>query len=259
MNETTGQEVWYLARDGKQHGPLSDVEMTKLVELGHLRETDLVWRPGFSDWRPAPSVFDSLSPPAPKPPPPPYAGPTYGTAEEAAPSTAEQTHSGAAQISAEVAPATYASQIETTSSRMSGSVDPHPVAAEPHHFTPDSGATHPSVASHFGNAPKGPKLGTSDTFRDVRPEEPLHREPKAGGSNRGAVGFVAVLRFNTGPRGCSSSPSGAAYDQRANSPETISISSGSWAATRRVDRPMDPVEPKTTTRRFFLELMRTEE
>lgn len=227
MNETTGQEVWYLARDGKQHGPLSDVEMTKLVELGHLRETDLVWRPGFSDWRPAPSVFDSLSPPAPQPPPPPYAGPTYGTAEEAAPSPAEQTHSGAAQTSAEVAPATYASQIETTSSGMSGSVDPHPVAAEPHHFTPDSGATHPSVASHFGNAPKGPKLGTSDTFRDVRPEEPLHREPKAGGSNRGAVVFVAVLALIGGI-------SAAGYAFRDSLTETLASLTSSSPAPEQV-------------------------
>lgn len=61
MNAPNGQDIWYLARDGKQHGPLSDLEMTKLVELGHLRATDLVWRPGFSDWRPAPNVFPALA------------------------------------------------------------------------------------------------------------------------------------------------------------------------------------------------------
>jgi len=54
---TTEDNVWYLARDGKQHGPLTHLEMTKLVELGHLRPTDLVWRPGFTDWRPAPTIF----------------------------------------------------------------------------------------------------------------------------------------------------------------------------------------------------------
>lgn len=75
MTEAMNEEnVWYLARDGKQHGPLSHLEMTKLVELGHLRATDLVWTPGFADWRPAPSVFD-LSPPTPKPSPPPSAAP----------------------------------------------------------------------------------------------------------------------------------------------------------------------------------------
>ncbi|MFA5948926.1 MAG: GYF domain-containing protein [Hyphomicrobium sp.] len=56
------QEIqWYLARDGKQHGPLSDPEMRKLVELGHLRAADLLWRSGFSDWRPAVTVFPMLA------------------------------------------------------------------------------------------------------------------------------------------------------------------------------------------------------
>ena len=49
---------WYLARDGQQFGPLSDDEMNKFNELGHLRTTDLVWRKGFSDWRPAGEVFE---------------------------------------------------------------------------------------------------------------------------------------------------------------------------------------------------------
>ncbi len=48
---------WFIARDGRQHGPVSDMEMRKLVELGHLRHTDLLWRQGFPDWRPAPTVF----------------------------------------------------------------------------------------------------------------------------------------------------------------------------------------------------------
>lgn len=71
MNETITEDiVWYLARDGKQHGPLSNPEMSKLVELGHLRPTDLVWRPGFADWRPVPTVFNDIVPqPAPAPAP----------------------------------------------------------------------------------------------------------------------------------------------------------------------------------------------
>ena len=55
---------WYIARDGKQHGPLSDVEMRTFVAQGHLRPTDLIWRPGFTDWRPAPAVFPFPSPEA---------------------------------------------------------------------------------------------------------------------------------------------------------------------------------------------------
>src|SRR5690349_11945615 len=56
----TGQQAeiqWYIARDGKQHGPLSDIEMRTFVAQGHLKPTDLIWRPGFADWRPAPAVF----------------------------------------------------------------------------------------------------------------------------------------------------------------------------------------------------------
>ena len=48
---------WYLARNGRQYGPLTDAEIQKIVELGHLKPDDLVWREGFPDWRPAVLVF----------------------------------------------------------------------------------------------------------------------------------------------------------------------------------------------------------
>lgn len=54
---------WYIARDGRQYGPVSAVEMAKLVELNHLKPTDLLWRPGFADWRPALTVFPAAVPP----------------------------------------------------------------------------------------------------------------------------------------------------------------------------------------------------
>jgi hypothetical protein len=70
----TGQQAdiqWYIAREGKQHGPLSDVEMRTFVAQGHLKPTDLIWRPGFADWRPAPAVFPFQQPePAPATPRP---------------------------------------------------------------------------------------------------------------------------------------------------------------------------------------------
>jgi uncharacterized protein DUF4339 len=53
---------WYLARDGQQFGPISEAEMAKLVELGHLQPTDLLWREGFPDWRPAMVVFPPRGP-----------------------------------------------------------------------------------------------------------------------------------------------------------------------------------------------------
>lgn len=54
---------WYVARDGKPHGPLSETEMRKFVELGHLRPSDLVWRTGFIDWQPGSVAFPQLAEP----------------------------------------------------------------------------------------------------------------------------------------------------------------------------------------------------
>ncbi len=80
---------WYVAREGKQHGPLSDAEMRTFVAQGHLKPTDLIWRQGFADWRPAPAVFP-LTGPEPAAQPPPAAGqpaaprePTYAQPQSA--------------------------------------------------------------------------------------------------------------------------------------------------------------------------------
>jgi GYF domain 2 len=62
MSGPASQPQWYLARDGNQHGPISDAELTRFMEQGHLLPTDLLWRDGFADWQPAMSVFPSRSP-----------------------------------------------------------------------------------------------------------------------------------------------------------------------------------------------------
>jgi len=61
MPAPSSQHQWYLARDGEQYGPLTDAELAKFVELGHLQPTDLLWREGFPDWRPALVVFPPLA------------------------------------------------------------------------------------------------------------------------------------------------------------------------------------------------------
>ncbi|HML29011.1 MAG TPA: GYF domain-containing protein [Hyphomicrobium sp.] len=48
---------WYIARDGKQHGPLTDIEMRTFVAHHYLRLSDLIWRPGMPEWQSAPNVF----------------------------------------------------------------------------------------------------------------------------------------------------------------------------------------------------------
>lgn len=57
MSGPASQAQWYLARDGKQHGPISEAELIQFMEQGHLQPNDLVWREGFADWRPAMLVF----------------------------------------------------------------------------------------------------------------------------------------------------------------------------------------------------------
>ena len=57
MSGPASTAQWYLARDGEQFGPISDAEMARFVELGHLKPNDLLWREGFPDWRPAMVVF----------------------------------------------------------------------------------------------------------------------------------------------------------------------------------------------------------
>jgi hypothetical protein len=81
---------WYIAREGAQHGPISDVELRKFLELGHLRPTDLVWCASFTDWKTGQQAFpDSFqpkpAPPAPVAPSAPPAAPATSPAAAAAP------------------------------------------------------------------------------------------------------------------------------------------------------------------------------
>jgi hypothetical protein len=57
MTGQANEIQWYIARDGKQHGPLTDVEMRTFVAHNYLRQSDLIWRPGMSEWQAAPAVF----------------------------------------------------------------------------------------------------------------------------------------------------------------------------------------------------------
>ncbi len=81
MSDSEQPIEWYLARDDQQFGPLNDVELKKFVELGHMRPNDLLWRQGFTDWRPASSVFPTgraAAQPASNPATPARTGPADG-------------------------------------------------------------------------------------------------------------------------------------------------------------------------------------
>jgi GYF domain 2 len=57
MSEVSGVHQWYIARDGKQTGPISDMEIKAIAAHGYFKATDLVWRAGFAEWQPALSIF----------------------------------------------------------------------------------------------------------------------------------------------------------------------------------------------------------
>lgn len=61
---------WYIAREGAQHGPISDVELRKFLELGHLRPTDLVWCARFTEWQTGLQAFPQSFQPKPASPVP---------------------------------------------------------------------------------------------------------------------------------------------------------------------------------------------
>jgi len=62
MRDTPKADVsWYLFREGRQFGPISHIELLRLVEVGHVRGGDLLWKPGFSDWVVAEAVLPEVS------------------------------------------------------------------------------------------------------------------------------------------------------------------------------------------------------
>ncbi len=44
---------WYYAKGDKKHGPVSSKQLKQLARTGELLPTDLVWKEGAADWKPA--------------------------------------------------------------------------------------------------------------------------------------------------------------------------------------------------------------
>lgn len=96
--------TWYYARGGQRFGPVEHSELQRLAAAGQLTASDLVWRSGLPDWRPAGQTQELAPmfqpvPPAPSvppppqytpppqhtPPPAPYGTPPYGAVPQPAP------------------------------------------------------------------------------------------------------------------------------------------------------------------------------
>lgn len=49
---------WYYASEGKQHGPVGEVDLRELIRADKLDAESLVWREGMGDWQPLGKVDD---------------------------------------------------------------------------------------------------------------------------------------------------------------------------------------------------------
>lgn len=52
---------WFLSRDGQQHGPLTDRELSLFAESGNFKHGDLLWTEGLDAWKPADAIFGPAS------------------------------------------------------------------------------------------------------------------------------------------------------------------------------------------------------
>ncbi len=116
VTEAANSLVWYLARGEQQWGPITDVEMGRLVALGKVLPNDFVWNAMMTGWVAAhtiPGMVRAPMPP-PQPPPRPASSPAPGPAQSFAQpdyqyqphaSYQPQHHGGAQQFAASVAQA----------------------------------------------------------------------------------------------------------------------------------------------------------
>lgn len=57
---SAGEDSWSVSRDGKTFGPFTFEELKKRVTSGQLQPSDLVWTPGFTEWKQASTVSELL-------------------------------------------------------------------------------------------------------------------------------------------------------------------------------------------------------
>src|SRR5262249_30385132 len=59
-----GQEaIWHVMIGGKEQGPLMKAQVLEYLRQGTLAGSDLIWRPGFPDWKPVSEIGDFWQPP----------------------------------------------------------------------------------------------------------------------------------------------------------------------------------------------------
>jgi hypothetical protein len=65
-------QEWHYSRNGNQVGPVTAADLKRLASTGQLSPTDLIWKEGWEDWKPAAGIkglFNDALPSTPVPPP----------------------------------------------------------------------------------------------------------------------------------------------------------------------------------------------
>lgn len=74
-------QEWHYSRNGNQVGPVAAADLKRLASTGQLSPSDLIWKEGWEDWKPAGAIKGLFvdAPPS-KPVPPPLPETTHATA-----------------------------------------------------------------------------------------------------------------------------------------------------------------------------------
>lgn len=205
MNATDTDIQWFIARDGKQHGPVTDVELKKLVELAHLKPADLVWRQGFSDWRTAASVFPSIAEPAkPAAPAAPASAPAPAPAPAPTTAAAPAPASGLTPVTAKAAPISH--PMAPGAAKLTASSNfPHALGAMGD-TRPEQAGTRPlgnptvRAAGPFPAPGPGQRPSNTETRKPSEFTAPPREEasPRSGGRKKALVAFGLVVMTGLG-------------------------------------------------------------
>ncbi|MCH9809300.1 MAG: GYF domain-containing protein [Alphaproteobacteria bacterium] len=225
MSESNSEIVWYIAREGQQHGPLSDAEMRLFVQSGHLKPADLVWNPQMTEWKPATEIFPPpAAAPAPPPPPAPPANQpapapqqpqahqeTDASAQPEAKSEPDAQPSGTAAASTQpISGAQTATSQETTPTTSSGqpaATHQHP-SARPGGNASSKAGEPAQTQQHSGSGTQQPTQPSAqqrssvpapeDVLPSLRPKEPSLTSTTSA-SNKGVDGVGGGLGVGGGP------------------------------------------------------------
>ena len=170
----TGQDAsqWYIARDGKQTGPISDAEINAIAQHGYFRPSDLVWKPGFAEWRPALAVFKPAAPEA-APPKPLLAAPAAATMQPAPQSAPASRPIGPSPAGAVPGPREPVPR---------GPAPREPANRQPSPQPAPQASPNPLGPAPFSNRPAQPepsKLPVSPPYRSETTQRPVTASPAA--------------------------------------------------------------------------------